>query len=127
MDILIESTKNFEQDLHGLREIEKAAVISKINDCASHFSAQEAENCPDLHRPSRLLNLNGYESSLYILRVSQTLRVILAIDEDPILGKYLYLFFVLIKHDEFDKALKGVAESLYQDLLHQDREMVEVS
>ncbi|NJL41338.1 MAG: hypothetical protein HC879_18980 [Leptolyngbyaceae cyanobacterium SL_5_9] len=126
MDILIESTKNFEQDLHGLREIEKAAVISKINDCASHFSAQEAENCPDLHRPSRLLNLNGYESSLYILRVSQTLRVILAIDEDPIFGQNIFTLFRVVNLRELDQSYEAIAESLYQELPHFERKATQI-
>ena len=67
-------------------------------------------------------DLNGYESSLYTLRVSQKLRVVLAVDEDPIFGQAIFTLFRAIQHDELDRAYKAVAESLYQDLLQRDRE-----
>jgi hypothetical protein len=37
VDIVIESTREFENDLAKLSEDEKAAAIKKINDCASLF------------------------------------------------------------------------------------------
>ena len=43
MDILIESTKGFENDLTKLSEDEKTAAIQKINDCASLFPTQKAD------------------------------------------------------------------------------------
>ena len=117
MDILIESTKGFENDLTKLSEDERAAAIQTINDCASLFQTQKA----DLYRKLRHLplptNLNGYESSLYTLTVSPTLRVIWAVDEDPIFGQVIFTLFRVVKDDDFDRAYQGVAESLYQDLL----------
>ncbi|MEP6542086.1 hypothetical protein NDI47_07845 [Microcoleus vaginatus GB1-A2] len=76
MDILIESTKGFEKDIAKLSEDEKAAVIKKINDCASLFPTQKADVYRKLRRLRLPTNLNGYESSLYTLRISRTLRVI---------------------------------------------------
>ncbi len=127
MDILIESTNGFEKDIARLVESDKKIAIQKINDCANLFPTQKADAYRKLHHLRLPTALNDYESSLYTLKVSQKLRVILTIDEDPIFEQIIFTLFRLIKHDEFDKALKGVAESLYQDLLHQDREMVEVS
>ena len=127
MDILIESTKGFENDLTKLSEDEKAAAIQKINDCASLFPTQKA----DVYRKLRSLrlptNLNGYESSLYTLRISRTLRVILAVDEDPIFGQVIFTLFRVVKHDDLDKAYQGVAESLYQDMLHHNLATAQIS
>ncbi len=53
--------------------------------------------------------------------------MILAIDEDPIFGQVIFTLFRVIKRDDLDEAHKSVSESLYQELLHQDREMVQVS
>jgi hypothetical protein len=71
--------------------------------------------------------MNGYESSLYTLKVSYQLRLILSVDEDPIFGQVIFTLFRVVKHDDLDKAYRGVAESLYQDLLYRDREMAAIA
>lgn len=127
MDVLIESTRSFEKDIGGLSEDEKAAVVKKINDCASLFPTQKADVYRKLRRLPLPSDINGYESSLYTLKVSQKLRVILAVDEDPIFGQVIFTLFRVVKHDDLDKAYKGVAESLYQGLLHHNRETARIS
>ncbi|MDZ8107998.1 MAG: hypothetical protein RM338_20575 [Nostoc sp. DedQUE12a] len=127
MDVLIESTRSFEKDLGNLSEDEKAAVVKKINDCASLFPTQKADVYRKLRRLPLASDINGYESSLYTLKVSQKLRVILAVDEDPIFGQVIFTLFRVVKHDDLDKAYKGVAESLYQGLLHHNRETARIS
>ena len=122
MDVLIESTRSFEKDIAKLSVDEKAAAIQKINDCASLFPTQKANVYRKLRRRCLSSNLNGYESSLYTLRVSQKLIVILAVDEDPIFEQVIFTLFRAVKHDELDRAYQGVAESLYQELLHYNLE-----
>jgi len=127
VDILIESTNAFEKDLAQLSDSDKRIAIQKINDCAKLFPIQKADVYRKLRRLPLPTVLNGYESSLYTLKISQKLRMILTVDEDPIFGQVIFTLFRVIKHDDFDKAHKGVSESLYQELLHQDREMVPAS
>jgi hypothetical protein len=127
VDVLIESTKAFEKDLARLSENEKAVAIQKINDCASLFPTQKANVYRKLRRLPLASALNDYESSLYTLRLSQKLRVILTVDEDPIFGQVIFTLFRVVKHDELDKAYKSVAESLYQNLLHHNREAAQIS
>jgi hypothetical protein len=127
VDILIESTRGFEKDLTKLSEDEKAAVIQKINDCASLFPTHKANFYRKLRRLRLPTNLNGYESSLYTLRVSRTLRVIWAVDEDPIFGQVIFTLFRVVKDDDLDRAYQGVAESLYQDLLHHNLATAQIS
>ncbi|MEZ2232439.1 hypothetical protein [Microcoleus sp.] len=127
VDILIESTKGFENDLTKLSEDEKAAAIQKINDCASLFPTQKADLYRKLRRLRLPTNLNGYESSLYTLTVSRTLRVIWAVDEDPIFGQVIFTLFRVVKHDDLDRAYQSVAESLYQDMLHQNLATAQIS
>ena len=126
MDILIESTNGFEKDIARLSESDKRMAIQKINDCADIFPTQKANLYHELHQLPLPTGLNDYESSLYTLNIAQNLRVILTVDEDPIFEKVIFTLFRVIKDDEFDKAHKDTAASLYQELIHQDREMVEV-
>lgn len=127
MDILIESTRNFEQDLERLSNEEKAITVKRINDCASLFPTQKVDVYRKLRRLSLLSGLNGYESSLCTLKVSQKLRVILAVDEDPIFGQVIFTLFRVVEHDDIDTVYRGIAESLYQDILHHDREPAQIS
>jgi hypothetical protein len=128
MDILIESTKDFENDLSKLSESERAEAVKKINDCASLFLTQKAEVYRKLRRlPLSSSALNGYESSLYTLRVSQKLSLILTVDEDPIFRQVIFTLFRAVKHDDLDKAYQGIAKSLYQELLHNNRETAQIS
>ncbi len=52
MDILIESTKNFEKDLSKLSQAEKEIVINKINECADIFLTDKSIVYHNLHRTS---------------------------------------------------------------------------
>ena len=127
MDILIESTRNFEQDLERLSNEEKAITVKKINDCASLFPTQKVDVYRKLRRLSLLSGLNGYESSPCTLKVSQKLRVILAVDEDPIFGQVIFTLFRVVEHDDIDTVYRGMAKSPYQDILHHDREPAQIS
>jgi hypothetical protein len=127
VDILIESTRNFEQDLGRLNESERAITIKRINDYAGRFPSQKASAYRKLHQIPLSSDLNGYDPSLYTLRISKELRVILAVDEDPIFGQVIFtLFRVVKKHHNFEQAYQGVAESLYQDLIHRNHEAAQV-
>ncbi len=128
MNVLIKSTKDFERDLKELSESEKAAAIETINHCASLFPTHKADVYLKLLAPSQLLPLiHDYESSRYTLRVSQNLEVVLAIDEDPIFGQVIFTLFRAVEHDNLDEAYKSVAKSLYQGLLHHNRETAQIS
>jgi hypothetical protein len=127
MDILIESTSAFEKDVARLSESDQEIAIQKINDCATLFPIQKDNVYRKLHRLTLPIGLNGYESSLYMLKISEQLRMILAVDEDPIFGQAIFTLFRIVNPDDFYQAHKGVAESLYQELRHQDRETVQVS
>lgn len=127
MDVLIKSTKRFEKDIDKLSQDEKTTTVKKINDCASLFPTQKVDVYRKLRRIPLSSGLNGYESSLYTLKVSQKLRVILAVDEDPIFGQVIFTLFRIVKRDDLDKAYQGIAKYLYQEILHHDRNAVEIS
>jgi mRNA-degrading endonuclease RelE of RelBE toxin-antitoxin system len=127
VEILIESTKSFERDLDKLSKDERTITVKKINDCASLFPNNKSDGYRKLRRIPLFSELNGYDSSLYTLKISQKLRAILAVDEDPIFGQVIFTLFRVVKHDDLGKAYQGVAESLYQEILHHEREVAQIS
>ncbi|MCE2888176.1 MAG: hypothetical protein ACK6BS_07460 [Pseudanabaena sp.] len=122
MDILIESTSRFEQDLSSMSEGEKDIAIQKINECAALFPEHKINAYRKLSRLP--LNISGYDSSLYTMRISPESRIILAVDEDPIFGQVILTLFRVANRDDFNKAYQVVVESLYKDLLRQELEVV---
>jgi hypothetical protein len=122
MDILIESTSRFEQDLSSMSEGEKDIAIQKINDCAALFPEHKINAYRKLRRLP--LNISGYDSSLYTMQISPESRIILAVDEDPIFGQVILTLFRVANRDDFNKAYQVVVESLYKDLLRQELEVV---
>jgi hypothetical protein len=127
VDILIESTNNFEKDLSSLTEGEKERAIQEINRYAELFPTQKEKVYLQLHQLPLPSGLDEYDSSLHILKVSQTLSVILTVDEDPIFGQVVFTLFRAVQYGNLDQAYKSVAEALYQDFLRQDREIAKVS
>ena len=122
MDILIESTSRFEQDISNMSEEEKELAIQKINDCAALFPEHKSNAYRKLRRLP--LNISGYESSLYTMRVSPEARIILTVDEDPIFSQVIFTLFRVANRDGFNKAYQGVVESLYKDMHRQELEPV---
>lgn len=116
MDILIESTSRFEQDISNMSEEEKELAIQKINDCAALFPEHKSNAYRKLRRLP--LNISGYESSLYTMRVSPEARIILTVDEDPIFSQVIFTLLRVANRDDFNKAYQGVVESLYKDMMH---------
>ncbi|WP_217650605.1 hypothetical protein [Spirulina major] len=128
VDVLIESTRSFEQDLDKLSQDEKAIAVQKINDCATLVPTQKGSVYQKLRRPLLISGLNEDESSLYTLRLSKNLSVILAVDEDPIFEQAIFTLFRVVNCDEINQAYQEIAASLYQDILsHQDREIAQIS
>ncbi|KPQ38289.1 MAG: hypothetical protein HLUCCO16_13235 [Phormidium sp. OSCR] len=115
MKTLIESTRRFEKDLNTLNSHDKDKVIQAINDCAAWVEEQGI--CPssmlsELKIPS---HVKGYESSLYLLKVTRENRVILSIDDDPIFGQVIFTLFRIFPVDKLQDNLQGLVESMYQD------------
>lgn len=125
MDILIESTRKFEKDLDRLSEEDRAAVVEKINACASLFPARATEGYRQLHHSMLPLDFSDHESSLYTLKLAHGMRAILSVDEDPIFDQFIFTLFRVVDDDQLERAYKGVAETLYQDLLQKSLEPVQ--
>ncbi len=127
MDILIQSTKEFEQDLEAFSKPEQSNIIDKMNQ-----DFQILLNDKDfLFKDENLAQLqtikltNDYDSSLYSLRINPKIRVILTIDDDPIFDRIIITLFRVVNSSEASEAYNSVVKSIYKDLIL-DKEEVEV-
>lgn len=118
MNILIESTATFEQDLRRLSQDRKDEIISEINGFVSLISDSEFNDFHGLYCIPNILDLGEYDSSLYVLRVSGELEIVLTIDEDPIFDQTILSLFRLTDPAKITEVHQEIAAHLYQDLIH---------
>jgi mRNA-degrading endonuclease RelE of RelBE toxin-antitoxin system len=116
MEIKFDITRPFEKDLKRLGAREKDRVIVAIDRYAAIFDAALDVSTQHIYRPHKINMPDGLESSLYVLRVSAQIRVILTIEEDPLFDQKIITLFRVVKHDDMERAFNSIAESLYQQL-----------
>ncbi len=116
MDVLIESTQKFEDDIDRLSAIDKATVIQSINDCVAQVTAQNIDTSTDMYQLLLRSLPDEYISSLYVLRVTQEIRIVLAIDEDPIFDRIIWTLFRVTDPSREHMAYEEIAEALYKEL-----------
>jgi Txe/YoeB family toxin of Txe-Axe toxin-antitoxin module len=123
MEILIESTKEFEQDLEQFTKAEKFNIIKTMNNYFEFISTDKTlfyQHSEQL----RKINLNAnYDSSIYSLKINEETRIILTIDDDPIYDCTIITLFRVVNVEEALKAYTSVAESLYQDFTVENQEV----
>lgn len=116
MEIRFDVTRNFEKDLKKLGSEDKDRVVAAIDRYAATFDAALDISTQYVYRPHKINMPEGLDSSLYVLRVSPQIRVILTIEEDPLFDQKAITLFRVVRHDDMERAFNSIAESLYQQL-----------
>jgi len=112
MNLLFNSTKKFEKDLKKFSVTDQKKIISKINFYSSNGESLFHQNA---YRPIKLILPDDDGSSLYVIKISKDIRVILTFEDDPIFDQTVVTLFRVVRHNSLEKAFKGIAESLYQN------------
>jgi mRNA-degrading endonuclease RelE of RelBE toxin-antitoxin system len=117
MELLFESTKNFEKELSKFPDSNKKKIVEKLN---NHCALLESdERSPFFKKAYRPINFKGStDSTLYALKLDRDIRVILTVDDDPIFEQIIITLLHVVRHSSLDKVFKGIAESLYQKRLN---------
>jgi mRNA-degrading endonuclease RelE of RelBE toxin-antitoxin system len=118
MEIIFQSTKMFEKDLRKLSAPDRELVIERINKYTHDLLSNRESFFSRASQPFHLKLLHGFDSSLYSMRINQRIRVIVAVDDDPLFDQLIITLFRIAKSpDELKKVFSSVAESLYQSQL----------
>lgn len=116
MELQFDITRHFEKDLGRLSTRDQNRVAASINKYAATFDVERGDSTRHIYQLHRILLPEGLDSSLYVLRATQQIRVILTIEDDPLFGRKLVTLIRVVKHDELDRAFNSITESLYQHL-----------
>jgi mRNA-degrading endonuclease YafQ of YafQ-DinJ toxin-antitoxin module len=125
MEILIESTKDFEQDLEKFKNKEKFKIVKKLNRYVEILSKNKTFLDKQAFKLKEIKLSDDYDSSLYALIIDKDIRLIVTIDDDPIFDTTVITLFRVVNTEDASKAYNSVAESLYQDfsIKHQEIEV----
>jgi mRNA-degrading endonuclease RelE of RelBE toxin-antitoxin system len=117
MNVLFQATKKFEKDLQDLPGDDAQLVISHLNRNCSLLKQDQAAFYRTVNKPMAVQLKEGMDSTLYSMSVGHDLRILLAVDEDPLFDQTIFTLLRLVRHKDLSKAYKGIAESLYQSTL----------
>ena len=117
MNVLFQATKKFEKDLQDLPANDAQLVISHLNRNCSLLKHDPAAFYRTVNKPMAVKLKEGMDSTLYSMRVGRDLRILLAVDDDPLFDQTIFTLLRVIQHKDLSKAYKGIAESLYQSTL----------
>ncbi|WRH66790.1 MAG: hypothetical protein RSE13_25315 [Planktothrix sp. GU0601_MAG3] len=117
MEIIFESTEEFEADLKTHSEAEHDIIVQQIYEYFASLLEGKSDRERRLHQFHQFDFLEDYGSSLYSFIVNYYLRVILTIDDDPIFGRTMITLFRVVDNQVVAKVYQQVGESIYQSFL----------
>jgi len=119
MEIIFESTEEFEQDLKTYSEAEQSIILQQLHEYSYFLLTNKGDPERRLHQFYQFDLLDDYTSSLYSFIVNYYLRVILTIDDDPLFNRTLITLFRVVDSQVSAQVYQEVGSSIYQGFLPQ--------
>jgi hypothetical protein len=114
MEIRFDITRKFQKEFDKLSADNKKRASSSIDKLTPSFNIEKGDPSGKIYQLKHLPLPKGLDSSLYVLKATKKLRIILTIEDDPIFSEKVITLFRIIGTDELNKAHKSIFESLYQ-------------
>lgn len=121
MDLNFQITKSFDKDLKKFGKEDKEKITESINKYCSSLLQNGKIRGNKIYQPHNIKLIKGLDASLYVLRISRKIRVVLTIDEDPLFEQYIITLLRVVNADDAEKVYTSLSHSLYQPILAQDQ------
>ncbi|EAW37393.1 hypothetical protein [Lyngbya sp. PCC 8106] len=116
MDIVVESTEAFKQDLTAFSESEQSVILEQIQQGIPRLFEDQTFHQRRLHQ-FYTFNLPDHSaSSLYSFIVNYRIRVVLTWDDDPIFERTLITLFRVVESQTIAEVYQQVGEQIYQPI-----------
>jgi mRNA-degrading endonuclease RelE of RelBE toxin-antitoxin system len=111
-EIHFEATPQFEKDLSSFSSEDRTRILSTVD-----MLGAVGKGRPQLWAV-RILRVGSveYESTLFTARVNPDIRIIFAIDDDPVFERTLITLFRVIRRDQLDRTMRSIKKSISQEL-----------
>jgi hypothetical protein len=115
--VIIETTESFIQDLNNFPVAEQEKVNNKLQTITSLVEEENLDEIVQLFKKIQGIKMNNYSSSLYQLKVSSNLRILLFFEEDPLFDRKIITLLHVFYRQDMEKAIANFAKSFYQNEL----------
>ena len=116
MNLMFNLTEDFENDLQKFDEATCAKITERVNLVAQEWMNDKKAFARHARRPCAVKFGNGYESSLYAVRVDPNVRLLLTIEDDPIFDQIIVTLMRVVGRAELRESYNTVSEALYCNL-----------
>ena len=115
-----QTTPEFRNDLNRLNSEDRARVAVALRRSYDLLRNNRGGFFARAKRPQAIQLKGGFSSSLYSLPVGRDIRLIAAVDEDPVFAQTLVTLFRAVHHNELDRAYRSVASGLYRNQIQRN-------
>lgn len=115
-ELVFQSTEAFEADVARLAARERSRITDEINARSLLLLTDRDQFDRGISRPFAPRLARGLDSTLFVMRIDRDLRVIFALDDDPLFGRIALTLLRLVRRHGVDDAYREVVVDLYRGL-----------
>ncbi len=113
IEIIFNSTQKFERDLENFESKERMEIVERVNMVAQAFVHDKNVFVRLARKPFAVELPNGYDSSLYAVRVVGDLRLILTIENDPLFDRVVVTLLRAVCNQNLREPWEETVKALY--------------
>jgi hypothetical protein len=106
--------------LDGLSPDDRARVLETLRRSYALLRDNPRSFFGKAQRPLPIHLKGGLSSSLYSLRAGRNIRLIMAVDDDPVFGQVLVTLFRVVRHEEVERSYRSIAHMLYRNQIERN-------
>lgn len=110
-----QTTQEFRQDLSRLSSEDRTRVRAALRSSYELLRSDRRSFFATAKRPQPVQLKGGLTSSLYSLPVGRDIRLILAVDDDPVFAQTIVTLFRAIRPDELRRTYRSIADRIYRN------------
>lgn len=110
-----QTTPDFRKDLSRLSNEDRARVTTALRRSYELLRNDRRGFFAKAKRPQIISLRGGFSSSLYSLPAGRDIRVIMAVDDDPVFAQTLVTLFRAVRHSELGQVYRSVANQIYRN------------
>ncbi len=107
--------RHFSRDEQKLSPPDRRKVDTAVERLAENAFHDRSRLHESSLRPRPIKLASGLTPSLFVARAGAKLRLLFAIDDDPLFDRSVLTLFRVVKADEVDRVFEQVANRLYRD------------
>ena len=115
MNLLFNTTEDFENDLSNFEEATRSKITERVNLVAQAWIHDKETFARHARQPHAVTLENGYQSSLYVVQIQPEIYVLLTIEDDPIFDQVVATLLHVVERTRLDATFTALVEALYRD------------